>query len=337
MLGKPCTIHGIIGKCGAYEVFLGFSSANILHSLSFADVLDEATGRGYQRPRDVQHSASFRSYITRPDSSTITLTFNLRPDRPKGWTLERRHGGAAILNLNPVIKPLAQVDCQHRLGELAGSDVQLAFMAFIGLDLRSEMAIFTVINSKAKGLSSSLTDFHNSNLIADLFADVPHLYLARRLNDDLDSPWFKMIKLGGNPTPGLKRRTSLRMMQTAVHAFLSNTPKQMFSQADMAYGVLADFWRAIAQVFSAEWCDPRHHLLTKGVGLHSLMHLAADLVNGAEGARLDKEFFLRRLSVLKGRIDWRSNGTFSSAGGKKGVADVTARLKEALLNANFVG
>jgi hypothetical protein len=31
------------------EVFLGFAPANILHSLSFADVLDEDTGRGYQR------------------------------------------------------------------------------------------------------------------------------------------------------------------------------------------------------------------------------------------------------------------------------------------------
>lgn len=335
MRPKPCTIEGIIGKCGAYEVFLGFASAGQLHSLSFPDVLDESTGRGYQRERDIQHSASFRNYISRPDSSTITLTFNLRPDRKKGWSLERKNG-VATLRLAPEIKPLAQVDCQHRLGELAGSDIQLAFMAFVGLDLRSEMAMFTVINSKARGLSSSLTDFHNSNLISDLFADAPHLYLARRLNDDLDSPWFKMIKLGGKPTPGLKRKTSLRMMQTAVHEFLSNSPERMFTDADTTYEVVADFWRAVAQVFSGEWFDPRHHLLTKGVGLHSLMHLAADLVQNANGAKLDKAFFVSRLLVLKGKIDWRSNGPFSSVGGKKGVAAVTAHLKGALHNAHPV-
>lgn len=337
MRSPSCTIRGVVGQCGAYEVFLGFASANLLHSVSFADVLDESTGRGYQRPRDIQHSASFRSYIGRPDSSTIPLTFNLRPDRQTGWRIERQQDGAAALVLDQSVKSLAQVDCQHRLGELSGSEVPLAFMAFIGLDLRSEMAMFTVINSKAKGLSSSLTDYHNSNLIADLFADAPHLYIARRLNDDPDSPWFKMIRLGGKPTPGLKRRTSLRMMQTAVAHFLSNTSRKKFDSADMTFGVVANFWRAVAQVFSAEWCDPRHHLLTKGVGLHSLMHIAAHIANHAGPAALDKEFFVKQLSVLKGRVDWRSNGEFSSAGGKKGVADVTSRLKEALQHANLVG
>jgi DGQHR domain-containing protein len=243
----------------------------------------------------------------------------------------------AHLILNKSVKALAQVDCQHRLGELAASEIPLAFMAFMGLDLRSEMAMFTVINSKAKGLSSSLTDYHNSNLIANLFADAPHLYIARRLNDDQDSPWFKLIRLGGKPTPGLKRRTSLRMMQTAVDHFLSHTSRKTFSNADIAYGVVADFWRAVAQVFSAEWCDPRHHLLTKGVGLHSLMHIAADIVNNTGVASLDKEFFVQQLSALKGRVDWRSNGEFSSAGGKKGVTDVTSRLKEALQHANLAG
>ena len=63
------------------------------------------------------------------------------------------------------------MDCQHRLGALGDSDVSLAFMSYIGLSLREEMALFTIINSKAKGLSSSLTDFHESNLINDeLFA-----------------------------------------------------------------------------------------------------------------------------------------------------------------------
>jgi hypothetical protein len=41
--------EGILGMSAGREVFLGFAPANILHSLSFADVLDEDTGRGYQR------------------------------------------------------------------------------------------------------------------------------------------------------------------------------------------------------------------------------------------------------------------------------------------------
>lgn len=332
-----CRIEGIVGKCGSHEVFLGFASAGLLHSASFADVLDESTGHGYQRPRDIKHSSGFRDYIARAGSSTIPLTFNLRPDLSAGWSILRGKNGRATLQLDPRIRALAQVDCQHRLGELSESQTPLAFMTFIGLDLRSEMAMFTVINSKAKGLSSSLTDFHNSNLIENLVADAPQLYIARKLNDDVDSPWFRVIRLGGNATPGLKRKTSLRMMQTAVQEFLSNIPKNYFNNADATYEVVADYWRAVAQVFSAEWCDPRHHLLTKGVGLHSLMNLAAVIVSTSNKDRLDKEYFVKRLSVLKGRVDWRSDGQFSSISGKKGVATVSARLKEEFQHANLVG
>src|SRR5438477_466418 len=60
------------------EVFLGFAPANLLYSLSFADVLDEDTGRGYQRRFNPAHSLDFRKYIQQDKSSTIPLTFNAR-------------------------------------------------------------------------------------------------------------------------------------------------------------------------------------------------------------------------------------------------------------------
>ena len=41
--------EGILGMSAGREVFLGFAPANLLYALSFADVLDEDTGRGYQR------------------------------------------------------------------------------------------------------------------------------------------------------------------------------------------------------------------------------------------------------------------------------------------------
>ena len=54
---------GIMGMSAGREVFLGFAPANLLHSLSFADVLDEDTGRGYQRRFNPAHSLDFRKYI----------------------------------------------------------------------------------------------------------------------------------------------------------------------------------------------------------------------------------------------------------------------------------
>src|SRR5438128_1055260 len=79
LMGETFCLHGVVGVAGHKEVLLGFAPAGVLHALSFADVLDEDTGRGYQRRFNAPHSLDFRRYIQRAGTSTIPLTFNLRP------------------------------------------------------------------------------------------------------------------------------------------------------------------------------------------------------------------------------------------------------------------
>ena len=325
---KAAVIPGQVGVCGGLEAFLGFAPAKLLHSASFADVLDEDTGRGYQRPRNRSHSLDFKRYIARQGSSTVPLTFNLRKEMADAWELRRQSNGRASLLIRPGVRCLAQVDCQHRLGEMSDSDVPLAFMAFIGLDLRAEMGLFVIINSKAKGLSSSLTDFHESTLIDDLAAEAPHLYISRKLNEDRRSPWFRLIRYGGETTSGLKRRTSLRMMQKSVSRFLAQMQSGDGLGIEEEYALILSFWRSVARVFPNEWHNHRRHLLTKGVGLYAMTLLLADIVNAADGQALDEDFFVSRLEPLKGTIDWSSKGMFSEAGGRKGALEVYDRLRE---------
>lgn len=330
---KNCTAYyqvpGIIGTCGALPVFLGFAPAKVLSAFSFADVLDEDTGEGYQRPRNRGHSHDFKKYIMREGASTIPLTFNLRGESHDVWKINRRRNGTAILLLKHGVRCLAQVDCQHRLGELGDSDVSLAFMTFIGLDLRNEMAMFVIINTKAKGLSTSLTDFHRSSLISDLIREAPHLLLARKLNEDPQSPWFKMIRYGGATTSGLKRRTSLRMMQQSIRKFLLVTRLQ-HAEIERTYSLLRGFWIAVSRVFPHEWEDPRNHLLTKGVGLYSLHLLLGDIVSTTTPSGLSETYFEEELSPLRGQIDWRTHGVFAGAGGHKGAHEVYMILKSRL-------
>ncbi|RLB77956.1 MAG: hypothetical protein DRH06_02745 [Deltaproteobacteria bacterium] len=323
-------INGLIGKCGDLDVFVGFATASHLSDHSFADILQEETGLGYQRPYSKRHSLDFKKYISLPGASTPPLIFNLRSELSSGWKIESKNDGLTVLHLNSKIKPLAQVDCQHRLGELKDSDVPLTFMTFIGLDLKQEMAMFNVINGKAKGLSSSLTDYHESRLVDDLICHAPHLYIARRLNEDPHSPWFQMIRYGGEATSGLKRRTSLRMMQKAVTEFLSKTKKKHDVDPDDNYEIIANFWLVIRCLFPAAWNDHRHNLLTKGVGLYSLMQLLTDFVSASSHDVFEEEFFLKKLSPLKDRIDWNSKGEFASANGRKGANEVYLVIKERL-------
>lgn len=320
-------IHGIKGKCGTKDVFLGIAPARTLHAASFADTLDENTGLGYQRPRDRSHSLDFRRYICGPDASTIPLTFNLRDELRRDWKIKPAGDGPTLLRLREGRACLAQVDCQHRLGELADSDVPLAFMAFIGLDLRDEMAMFTIINSKARGLSSSLTDFHRSNLVQDLAAEAPHLFLARRLNDDPLSPWFKCIRCGGRSTSGLKRRTSLRMVQHAIQRFLNQTQCHQSMDIENVAQLLIAYWRAVAALFDVEWANHRTHLITKGVGLYGLTLLLGSIVNADGCQDWTEATFTERLRALRMQIDWSATGTFSSACGHKGAGEIHSVLK----------
>jgi len=329
--GAAHVLVGQLGWCGHLEVFLGFAPARTLCSASFADVLHEETGQGYQRPRNLSHSRSFRDYILGPGTSTIPLTFNLRADLAEHWELARSPSGLSKLYLSIDVRCLAQVDCQHRLGELRDHDIPLAYMTFLGLDLRSEMALFNIINSRAKGLSSSLTDYHESKLLDDLASEAPHLYIARRLNEDPTSPWYRLIRYGGERTSGLKRRTSLRMMQKSVLRFMREFPAGALGGIDESYGLVARYWRAVRRVFPEEWADHRHHLLTKGVGLYSLMLLLADIVKSAGPAGLTEDRLVALLQRMREHVDWRSQGMFADAGGQKGAREVYLVLKRAVI------
>lgn len=324
-------INGLVGFSGGLPVFMGFECAATLAALSFPDILNEDTGEGYQRPYNKAHSLDFKSYITRPCSSTPPLTFNLRSEYSDAWSIVRGEGNTATLIIQDNIKCLAQVDCQHRLGELTGVNIQLAFMTYIGLDLRQEMAIFNVINSKAKGLSSSLTDYHESKLLNDLASEAPHLFISRKLNEDLESPWYRLIRYGGETTSGLKRRTSFRMMQKTVQAFLAQTKSCLHTSLEGKYQVVMNFWTAVKSTFPEEWKEHRNNLITKGVGLYGLMQLMGDFVKKNPQADFTVAYFEDCLKPLKCNFDWSSHGRFAYVGGKKGVQDVYLALKKGAL------
>jgi len=325
-------IPGSIGLCGARKVFLGFAPASLLHSVSFADVLDEESGKGYQRKFSEQHSLEFRRYIQGTSATTIPLTFNLRPTSTKHWTLTAQRNGRATLQIDKNhTRIFTQVDCQHRLGYLKDLPIPLAFMTFIGLSVREEMEVFNVINSKAKGLSSSLLDYHESKLSADLATIKPEIYVALKLTETQGSPWYRQLDLGGQKTVGTHRYASLRTMQKAVRRFLRESKILSLKTADDAFSVVQSFWVAVTRVLSKEWSDPRKHFVTKGIGVYSLMSIAGDLYVESERRKVkcDTDFFVGVLSDFIADIDWSSQGPLKGFGGASGADQALDVLRKA--------
>lgn len=333
--GSCVIIDCQVGFSAGRRVLLGFAPAARLHALSFADILDEDTGRGYQRRFNSQHSLDFRRYIQEAGSATIPLTFNLRPAADGAWRIVERGNGLARLEIaESAGKVLAQVDCQHRLGHLNDLTTQLPFMCFIGLSEREEMEVFNVINSKAKGLSNSLLDFHDAKLSCDLANDRPEIFIALYLNNDGQSPWRRQLDLGGTTTSGLVRRASLRTMQKAVRRFLSRTKIIKTRSVEAAAQVVLDFWLAVSMVLAEQWSNPRKHMLTKGIGVYALMDVAGDLYN-ENPENCDKRRFANALSDFVADIDWSSTGPFKGLGGESGVKAAVELIREARRKSRF--
>lgn len=313
------------GASASRPVLLGFMTASDLCSVSFADVLDEDTGTGYQRRLNSRHSLDFRRYIRTEGSTTIPLTFNLRPDLQRAWSIENEQGGRVRISFDlDAGKAMAQVDCQHRLGHLDDLDIPLPFMAFIGLSVREETEIFNVINSKAKGLSNSLLDFHDAHLAADLGRERPELYIAMLLRNEPTSPWYQQLDLGGSSTSGMERRASLRTIQKAIRRFLVHSRLLKTMEIDQVSRVVLNFWSAVALVLDDAWARPRKHMINKGVGVYALMEIAADLALEAEGRALDVRYFSSRLADFALDFDWSSTGPLRGLGGEGGVREAVA-------------
>lgn len=326
----------LLGRCGQLPVILGSAFARDLRAVSFADVFDEVAQTGYQRPCDRRHAQEFRAYIEKPGATTIPLTFNLRGSPGAAWQLAPPAGpagSAAELRLRVPApheeRVVARVDCQHRLEMMSESTVPLAFQCFLGLTPQDEMRVFSVINSKAKGLNPSLIDYHQSVLL-DVARDAADLYIAKRLHYDPASVWHNNLKLGGMATQGATRRMTLRGMRHAVqiflhHGLIGDLPIQE------QYEVVAALWSAIVRTWPNVWKDPRKHLLTKGIGVQGLSLLGADVVKLAmrEGEELTEATFEHHLARLRD-FDWSNSGPFRGLGGRGGAREVHQQLARRL-------
>lgn len=317
----PLEIEVILGRCGDREVVLGTAPASLLASHSFADVLDEDAATGYQRRFHGPHSRDFRRYIQRPGATTIPLTLNVRAGSEAIQLVRPGAGATAKLRIESPGLHFSQVDCQHRLGHLVDVEVQLAFMCYIGLSAEEEREVFTTINSKAKGLNTSLIDYNSSRLTKDLCKEDPCLFISMCLADDDDSPWRGRISKGGRVTVGMKRAASLRLMKLAVRRYFRSRAEMSDNDPREVAQILKAFWRSVAATYETAWTTPRTHLLTKGVGVYGLTQLAGDLVREARerGVMPTETYFGNALADDFFDFDWSSDGELDSLGGTKGA------------------
>jgi hypothetical protein len=110
-------------------------------------------------------------------------------------------------------------------------------------------------------------------------------------------------------------------MQQAVRRFLASANFGRTTSHDDMLENLIHFWDAVKFVLPEAWANPRHFMITKGVGVYCLMSLAGELVLEARKSnrKVDLDFFISQLSDFIHKIDWSNKGPLEGFGGVKGA------------------
>lgn len=175
----------------------------------------------------------------------------------------------------PEKKDIAQViDGQHRLYGVARAKkhFDLPVVAFIDLNVKQRASIFLTINSKQKGV--------NTSLVYDLFGltrtgapvELLAIDLAKSLHSDPDSPWKGLFKMT-DARAKKKESLSLAAFVSALKKILKNKDN-IFSNLDFQQQLLTlkNYFNAIHKLFPTQWTK-KEYILIKTTGFNGLMKL----------------------------------------------------------------
>jgi DGQHR domain-containing protein len=236
--------------------------SDTLVRLSFVSRRDEDKEVGYQRNLSKQRAAEIAHYLDKengcvPNSILVNLESGAQYDRKKGILRIPDHPKAAWI-----------IDGQHRMYGLkqANTRFDLVVTAFLALDVPSQAKQFKTINSKQKGVPTSLLYD-----LLDLTKDGTYVQqrgheLAVRLNEDPESPWFQQIDLTGS---GGGLITQTRVVST-LESLISDRGALFQYSEEEQYGILRNYFTAIKSIFPSDWANKRS-VLTKALGFSAFL------------------------------------------------------------------
>lgn len=326
-----------------------------------ADTL--STYGGIQRGTAARRVLEIAEYAASPDACFPTSVVIAVPRGSYELETQDLAGSTCWLEFRPDDgRTLTVVDGQHRLKGLANSaDAGASFqlpVVFVLEPTEEQMALmFATINGKQVPVPKSL--------IYDLF-DVTQgrspqktaHEIARELNADPDSPWFRRIKMLGHKTSGSEESLSQGTLVTRLLPLISEHPDEDFGRrrGELAvdksprsifneyflhdedrfiYRVLCNYFSAAKCTWPVEWTSPGY-LLTKAVGFLGMMAALERIVTAGRGQQEDmsREFFERVFATAAETMrssgaDWK---TFeSNAKGQGEIAKLLTGALEAVL------
>ncbi len=291
-----------------------------LLTISYVSRRYQDTNKGIQRALSIPRLMEISKYLNEDREAmfptNLVLCFNDRvkyePSKQKiqeGWLCIPKEENMAQI-----------IDGQHRLFGLEKSNIDLDFLCvgFLNMDFKKAAKIFLTINSKQKGI--------NTSLVYELFkitrqgdtATLIAVDIVEELTNDEESPWYGNVKKSDRA----KGLISQAAFVSALKEILKNKSILFSYKLDIRQQtlIIRNYFSAVKKFFENEWGN-RKYILTKTLGFNALMYLFPKLHNECLYSQdtLGNKTFEKYFNKLKKRNFTFSSSKWGALGGKKGA------------------
>jgi len=326
-LPSNIAIENIIqSKMRGRVAYQGFVSSQVAITFSYSKLYNDSSGKGYQRPINKKRCHDFANYLSQGEESLYTpILLNAAGN----WEFHAYDKNRPNLGRLICKKKATLMDGQHRLGGIkeyideTDSTLNVPFIAFHYLDDDEEIKLFDVINTKAKGIGTSLSRYLNRD--SD---DIS--WVATNLILQPESPFFKKGTLTGKRTK--EKNITLQNLYNMVKLLTKKSTLDKLSK-EKKLNLCLFYFNTIKELFPDEWDDNVLYRMTHITCLNALAIAGNNIINEnylEKSQQPDSVKIARILMNLK-EIDWLSTGDLKylkgAAGSKILAGDILNCLK----------
>lgn len=312
-LSSNIVIENVVqSKMRGRIIYQGSVSSQVAINFSYSKLFNDSSGKGYQRPINKKRCKDFADYLSQGEDSLYTPILLNAASNWEFHAYDRQRPSYGRLVCR---KKATLMDGQHRLAgikeyiEETDSTLNVPFLAFHYLDEDEEIKLFDVINTKAKGIGTSLSRYLNRD--NDDFS-----WVATNLILKPESPFFSKGTLIGKRSK--EKHITLQNLYQIVNLItkksdLIKLPKEKILNITMVY------FNLIKELMPDEWDDYKNYRLTHITCLNALSIVGNELINEnylSKSQQPDSAKISKKLLNL-GEIDWSVSGDLKFV---KGVA-----------------
>jgi len=300
------------------------SSSDAL-KLTYVKPYNDPSGKGYQRPVDPKRCNDFANFLSKGDDALFTP---ILLNSAGNWEFTPYDNYRSSYGRLICRGKASLMDGQHRLGGIkkyiqeTNSEISIPFLAFHYLDEDEEIKLFDTINTKARGIGTSLSKYLNRD--SDDISWISTELMVRN-----ESPFHSIGSIIGKRSNG--RHITLQNLYKAV-TFLTKEPNIATLSKEEKLLLIMFYFNSIKETLPQQWEKYKEYRLTHIVCLDALSIAGSFVLSRSvdSNKKIDHNLILKSVKKLK-KIDWSIDGTLKYLKGISGSKSLASDLKTLII------